>query len=477
MAYFTNLLTPDAYERFSKTDRKVVGFRERQRALAQDIQPGDILICYVLQTAKLVGILEVTSNVFKDYEPLFAASDDPYTVRFNVKSRVWLNLNNAVIDNSDIVWNNLSFTKSIAKSSLIWAGFRGSLRNLEPTDGQLLEWVLREKHAGVHESQMKIGVTNAKAYTNETESSDAAVSPREGSPEIESPTTVELSIETPTPPKAVNEIKYAADSHSHESDDGRTKTAYQAPYSAAPPITDENSENLVMGSKKEIRNTAVVDNSLGFAAVSRGSAPKNETRSNQATSPMNINIPANDSFRPNNEEEDGRNVIRIQALLARIGERMNFKIWIPMEVRSQVLQIWKPSGETLLDTLPLNLDYLTLRTVETIDLLWVRDRSIARAFEVEDSSSYHKGVMRMADLATMQSGLVQNTYVVGPEKLQSAILGQVSRPVFALSQNKSLADSCGFLSFEAVDELYTQKHLEYITDVVLDEYSMHVPSA
>ena len=467
MAYFTNLLTPDAYERFSKTDRKVVGFRERQRALAQDIQPGDILICYVLQTAKLVGILEVTSAVFKDDKPLFAASDDPYTVRFNVKPRVWLNLNNGILDNSDIVWNNLSFTKSIAKSSLIWAGFRGSLRKLEDFDGQLLEWVLREKDAGVHESQMKIGVTNAKPYSEQNESeSEKATS-------TESNTIDEFS----NPIVPVDKTEPAPQRNPIELDPVNTQTEYQAPSYTASVSVDTNSDNLVIGTRKELRNSATVDPSLGFAAVSRSGAPKNEIRSNQATSPMNINIPANETFRSNNPEDDGRNVIRIQALLARIGERMNFKIWIPMDVRSQVLQIWKPTGETLLDTLPLNLDYLTLRTVETIDLLWVRDRSIARAFEVEDSSSYHKGVMRLADLATLQSGLVQNTYIVGPEKLQSAVLGQVARPVFALSQNNSLASSCGFLSFEAVDELYTQKHLEYITDVVLDEYSMHVPSA
>ena len=468
MAYFTNLLTPEAFERFSKTDRKVVGFRERQRALAQDIQPGDILICYVLQTAKLVGVLEVTSAVFKDDKPLFAVSNDPYTVRFNVKPRVWLSLNNGILDNSDIVWNNLSFTKSIAKSSLIWAGFRGSLRKLEPFDGQLLEWILREKDAGVHESQMKIGVTNAKPYEEQSETK----------PEETTPTDSNVIDESSNPIVPVNETESAPvpERSPVEMNTENGQTEYQAPYT--PPISaDFNSDNLVIGTRKELRNTAVLDPSLGFAAVSRSGAPKNETRSNQATSPMNINIPANDSFRSNNPEDDGRNVIRIQALLARIGERMNFKIWIPMDVRSQVLQIWKPTGETLLDTLPLNLDYLTLRTIETIDLLWVRDRSIARAFEVEDSSSYHKGVMRMADLATLQSGLVQNTYIVGPEKLQSAVWGQVARPVFALSQNNSLANSCGFLSFEAVDELYTQKHLEYITDVVLDEYSMHVPSA
>jgi predicted RNA-binding protein len=57
MAYYINLLTPETYEAFSLTARNVVGFRERQRASAEEIQPGDMLICYVLKTAKLVGVL------------------------------------------------------------------------------------------------------------------------------------------------------------------------------------------------------------------------------------------------------------------------------------------------------------------------------------------------------------------------------------------------------------------------------------
>lgn len=140
MAYYINLLTPETYEAFSQTARNVVGFRERQRALAEEIQPGDMLICYVLKTAKLVGVLEVVSQTYRDDKPLFAKENDPYTVRMDGKTRSWLSLADAVPDNSDIVWNNLSFTKLIPKSSLIWTGmFRGSLRKLEDPDGKHLE--------------------------------------------------------------------------------------------------------------------------------------------------------------------------------------------------------------------------------------------------------------------------------------------------------------------------------------------------
>ena len=103
MAYYINLLTPEIYEAFSKTGMNVVGFRERQRALAEEINPGDMLSCYVLKTAKLVGVLEVTSQTYKDDKPLFTPENDPYTVRMDVKTHSWLSLEDAVPDNSDIV--------------------------------------------------------------------------------------------------------------------------------------------------------------------------------------------------------------------------------------------------------------------------------------------------------------------------------------------------------------------------------------
>jgi hypothetical protein len=41
----------------------------------------------------------------------------------------------------------------------------------------------------------------------------------------------------------------------------------------------------------------------------------------------------------------------------------------------------------LLDSLPLNYDETTIRTMEQIDVLWLRGRAIQRAFEVEHTTS------------------------------------------------------------------------------------------
>jgi hypothetical protein len=105
---------------------------------------------------------------------------------------------------------------------------------------------------------------------------------------------------------------------------------------------------------------------------------------------------------PATQEIEGRESIRIQALIAQIGSRMGMSIWLPREDRVAVLKEWKPDGNSLLDRLPLNYDDTTLRTIEHIDVLWLRGRSIVRAFEVEHTTAVYSGILRMADLLALQ---------------------------------------------------------------------------
>jgi hypothetical protein len=78
--------------------------------------------------------------------------------------------------------------------------------------------------------------------------------------------------------------------------------------------------------------------------------------------------------------------MQIQALIAQIGTTMGFNIWLPKADRSRVLRAWNPN-DNLLDELPLSYDPTTMKTIEQIDVLWLKNRSIVRAFEVEHTSS------------------------------------------------------------------------------------------
>lgn len=90
---------------------------------------------------------------------------------------------------------------------------------------------------------------------------------------------------------------------------------------------------------------------------------------------------------------------RIQAELAKIGVEMGFRVWIPRNDRQKVLSYVHPQVRTaFLEVLPLNYDDITLKTIEQIDVIWLKNRSIARAFEVEHTTAIYSGLLRMADL-------------------------------------------------------------------------------
>src|SRR5262249_17625519 len=84
-----------------------------------------------------------------------------------------------------------------------------------------------------------------------------------------------------------------------------------------------------------------------------------------------------------------RESFKIQAALVEIGARMGLSIWLPKADRARVLNIWRPAADVVLEELPLNHENTTLRTIEQIDVLWLKKRSILRAFEVEHTTSIY----------------------------------------------------------------------------------------
>jgi hypothetical protein len=174
---------------------------------------------------------------------------------------------------------------------------------------------------------------------------------------------------------------------------------------------------------------------------------------------------------PTAPETGSRESSRIQALIAQIGARMGLSIWIPRADRGAVLKEWKDSGQSLLERLPLNYDDTTLRTIEQIDVLWLRGRSIVRAFEVEHTTSVYSGILRMADLLALQPNMDIRLHIVAPGAKREKVFQEIRRPVFSLLEKGPLAESCTYLSYDSLRDLGAQKHLPHLSDTVLDEYA------
>ena len=196
------------------------------------------------------------------------------------------------------------------------------------------------------------------------------------------------------------------------------------------------------------------------------------SRIRRADKVVTVTVPENDT-EESVEVDDGGHIrpsSHIQASLAECGERMGFKIWLPKNDRAAVLQKWSPHADGLLETLPLNYDDTTLRTIENIDVIWLKGRSIFRAFEVEHTTAVYSGILRMADLLALQLNMDIRLHIVAPEARKQKVFTEILRPVFSLLERAPLSESCSFISYDAVEELMQIKHLGHLSDSVLEEY-------
>jgi hypothetical protein len=135
-----------------------------------------------------------------------------------------------------------------------------------------------------------------------------------------------------------------------------------------------------------------------------------------------------------------------------------------------VLALWKAPEGALLDRLPLNYDDVTLKTIERIDVLWLRGRSIRRAFEVEHTTSIYSGLLRMADLMALQPNMDIQLYIVAPDERREKVLEEISRPVFSLLERSPLSQLCSYVSYSSVRELGAKPDLDYMSDAILEQY-------
>ena len=194
---------------------------------------------------------------------------------------------------------------------------------------------------------------------------------------------------------------------------------------------------------------------------------------------VEVEVPDDEDDEPSHESAvlehtsppDTRESIRYQAKVALIGAQMGFHIWVPRSDRARVLDLVpKTIHESFLDALPLNYDDTTLRTVEQIDVLWLKGRSMARAFEIEHTTAIYSGLLRMADLLALQPNMDIRLHIVAPPDKRERVLREIRRPVFSLLDRGPLYEQCSFLPYDSIDQLAEEQHLAHMSDSIIREY-------
>jgi len=374
MAYFLNLFTPETWAAFQKHGAGVSGFRYRQRRMAtEEINPGDVFLCYLVRLSRWCGVLEITSEAYSADEPIFS-DPDPFIIRFKVRPEVLLELEKAIPIFEDRVWNGLSFTRDLKKRAPGWAAarFRGSLRRISDEDGEFLRRLLAEQ--------------------------------------------------------------------------GQRQDTF--------PLTDCDVKQLAR--KQTVRTTG------GEVTVE---VPEDVDEATNEAQPLSEDEEPTD---------EARQSIRIQAKIAQIGADMGFRIWIPRSDRARVLALVPEMHYGMFsDNLPLNYDDATLRTIEQIDVIWLKGRSMARAFEIEHTTAVFSGLLRMADLLALQPNMDIRLHIVAPEERSDKVKMEIKRPVFSLLDNGPLYEKCTYLPYSAIQSIAEEKHLSHMSDTIIEEYEEH----
>lgn len=366
MAYFTQLYTPETYDAFGQTDQTVTGVRPNQKSMADRLNIGDTLICYMTVFSRWVGALQVVGRPYFDESPILF-DGDPFTLRIPVQLICWLDLDKTIPIQEPDLWNKLTFTSDLEPGSTAWTGkVRRSLYMLSDSDGHhLKEMMLKQSTGGC-------------AYHID-------------------PTEFKSSM------------------------------------------------------KQKVRKAS------GSILVSIPDS---------STSPCDANARESKLQTPESLSSH-----YVQGQIAKIGELTGHQIWIPANDRSRVLEHWQPEPDSLLTTLPLSYDEATIKTVEQIDVLWIRGRSIRRAFEVEHTTAIYSGLLRMADLLALQGNMQIALHIVAPPERRSSVLSQITRPVFSLLENAPLSERCSFLSYDDIDSISQLQHLDRMRDEILDDYA------
>ena len=142
----------------------------------------------------------------------------------------------------------------------------------------------------------------------------------------------------------------------------------------------------------------------------------------------------------------------IQHSLLSLGAEMGFQVWVARNDRSKQWA-WQSLGAIpgVVSELPTQFNEVTNRTIELIDVLWLKGNSIVAAFEVECTTSIYSGLLRMSDLLALQPNLQISLFLVAPDDRREKVQQEILRPTFELRE-KPLAKLCGFIGFSTLTE-------------------------
>jgi hypothetical protein len=189
-----------------------------------------------------------------------------------------------------------------------------------------------------------------------------------------------------------------------------------------------------------------------------------------------VTVPSETEFinTPEPIEKTGTEHTRIQMILSEMGQAMGYTVHLPANDRNKVYDGKRISEVVaILDEPNLGLIPSMMRVIKNIDVLWIDDDAVVGAFEIESTTSIYSGILRLADLLSLQPNFEIACYLVAPDSREEDVFNQVNRPTF-VKMKKPFRDSCRFIPFSRLIELKssgleTLKHQKL--SFIIEEFS------
>lgn len=135
-------------------------------------------------------------------------------------------------------------------------------------------------------------------------------------------------------------------------------------------------------------------------------------------------------------------------MLARLGEYAGCSIHIGKTEQRKNLELAR-LGAYDLHTLPL--EDGTMRVIEQIDIIWLKENMVVMAFEVEETTPVYSGLARFSDLAKSMPNMRIKAYIVIPDSKINKVVNEFNRATFKEMARK---EKWGYISYPALIHAY-----------------------
>ena len=153
-------------------------------------------------------------------------------------------------------------------------------------------------------------------------------------------------------------------------------------------------------------------------------------------------------------EEGVRTHTEIQWTLVQLGFQHNYEVYVAPNDQNTVYN-GRRLGENCVEELPLSgFSDAAMKIIRYVDVIWIKDNSIVKMFEVESTTSIYSGILRMTDFVVKVPNLAVEMYIVAAGEDEDKVRQQMNRPTFSAIMNRANHSTLRFLSFEEVRETF-----------------------